>query len=99
MKISKKEYLEKKLSIAKRVLPTLLDKVDSDAFIADPLKRGSLVYKSGALADALLKEVGYELSRHDDAPPPPVKPRESTKAGQDKTGMISLEQLNELKKK
>ena len=93
MKISKKEYLEKKLSIAKEVLPELLSKIDADKFIADPLKRGSLVYKSSALADALLQEIGYELSQHDDVP---AKPQQIQKASQEKTGMINL---NDIKKK
>lgn len=98
MKVLRKEYLEKKLSIAKSILPTLLNKVDSDAFIADPLKRGSLVYKSGALAEALLRELGYELSSHDDISPPIKGKVSSTRAGQDTTGMISLGELNELNK-
>lgn len=85
MRIDEKEYLEKKLSIAKEVLPVLLSKVDADAFIADPLKRGSLVYKSSAIADHLLKEVGYELSRQPSTPQP--------KASHDKTGMIKLDDL------
>ena len=85
MRIDEKEYLEKKLSIAKEVLPVLLSKVDADAFIADPLKRGSLVYKSSAIADHLLKEVGYELSRQPSTSQP--------KASHDKTGMIKLDDL------
>lgn len=83
MKISEKEYLEKKLSVAKEVLPILLGKVDADAFIADPLKRGSLVYKSSALADHLLKELGYEQDT----------PSVVRAASQEKTGMINLDEL------
>ena len=86
MKIDEKEYLEKKLSIAKEILPVLLSKVDADAFIADPLKRGSLVYKSSALADHLLKEIGYELGRIS-------SPVSHPKASQEKTGMLKLDDL------
>lgn len=87
MKITEKEYLEKKLAVAMEVLPVLLSKIDSDAYIADPLKRGSLVYKSSALAEHLLKEIGYELSA--------VATANQT-ASQEKTGMLNL---NDLKKK
>lgn len=83
MKISEKEYLEKKLQVASQILPALLDKIDADAFIADPLKRGSLVYKSNALAESMLKEIGYVIGI------PSVK----QKLNHDKTSVIDLEQL------
>lgn len=98
MKISEKEYLEKKLNIAKEVLPTLLSGVDHDAFIADPRKRASLVYKSGALADALLREIGFESDQLSNQSKPADSSAQSsdTRAGQEKTGMIDISRLKEL---
>lgn len=92
MKITEKEYLEKKLSVAKEILPILLSKVDPDKFIADPLKRGSLVYKSSALAEHLLTEIGFEKGGAATSKPLQKMPQ----ASQEKTGMINL---NDIKQK
>ncbi|MDP7321832.1 MAG: hypothetical protein QF441_14590 [Bacteriovoracaceae bacterium] len=70
IELDKKEYLEKKLNVAKEILPILLAQKSLD-YITDVRKRGSLVYNTVAIADHLLIEVGFsqkgETASHRDS--------------------------------
>ncbi len=61
MNIDEKEYLEKKLQTAQSVLPTLLG-LHSIEYIIDNRKRASLIFHSLAIAEDVMREIGYTSS-------------------------------------
>lgn len=58
MGISEEEYFDKKLEIAKNLLPQMVAKV-TEEFMQDVRKRASLLYNCHAIAEDMLKELGF----------------------------------------
>jgi hypothetical protein len=83
--ISDKEYQEKKFEVAKTLLPAMTDK-QTEAFLIDKRKRGSLIFNCVAISDHLLQELGYQ-----------IKGKSSVDGDQDKVGIRNLNEM--LKKK
>ncbi len=57
--ITDKEYQEKLFEVAKTLLPSMVDK-QTEAYLVDRKKRGSLVFNCVAISEHLLEELGYE---------------------------------------
>jgi hypothetical protein len=57
--ISKQEYLQKRLEVAKTILASVIDKDNLDG--TDVKQRENFLYHCVELADGLLEEVGYGL--------------------------------------
>ncbi|MBD66856.1 MAG: hypothetical protein CME62_16760 [Halobacteriovoraceae bacterium] len=88
--ISEKDYIEKKLEVAKNLLPTMVGQ-QTEAYVQDPRKRESLIYNCVAISDHLLREIGFCVSGS--------QAREATDI-HNKTAIRKLsEMLNEDKKK
>ena len=64
IEISEKEYLEKKFDVAKTLLPTMAEK-QTESFLIDKRKRGSLIFNCVAISDHLLQELGYQIEGKD----------------------------------
>lgn len=56
--ITEEEYQEKRFEVAKHLLPSLVDK-QTEAFLIDKRKRGSLLFNCVAISTHLLEELGY----------------------------------------
>lgn len=80
IKISEKDYQEKLFEVAKTLLPSMVDK-QTEAYLVDRKKRGSLVFNCVAVAQHLLEELGYEDSDSDVIP------------GQDQTAIRNLNDI------
>lgn len=59
IKISAEDYQEKLFDVAKTLLPSMVDK-QTESYLVDRKKRGSLVFNCVAVAQHLLEELGYE---------------------------------------
>lgn len=56
--ISEEEFFEKKLEIAKNLLPQMVAKV-TEEFMQDKRKRASLLYNCSAISEDMLNELGF----------------------------------------
>ena len=61
LKIDEKEYMLKKLEVAKHLLPTMVGQ-HTEEYMIDVRKRASLIYNCVAISDHLLREVGYRCA-------------------------------------
>jgi hypothetical protein len=58
--VTTEEYQQKKFEVAKTLLPSMADK-QTEAFLIDKRKRGSLIFNCVAISEHLMQELGYQV--------------------------------------
>ena len=58
IELSEKEYADRKLEASKTILPVMMSQLSME-YMQDTRKRASVIYNAVAIANEMLREIGY----------------------------------------